>query len=322
MALRVPSRSTPAGPAKAVPPGSPLSYNRMHFPAAGSVWLLRRRAGGNHRENAMKAKEWLYLLGLRPKPRTYGFEVRSFQLPIDGEIQYAQWLHPSERPKTFTQEAVNELRNFLSPGDVAIDIGAHTGDSTLPMALAVGPSGTILALEPNPYVFPILEKNSQLNPSKTHIVPLMFAATPEDAEFDFEYSDSGFCNGGLHEGISRWKHGHAFTLRVQGRNLAAVLARDYPALLPRIRYIKSDAEGYDFTVLSALTSIIYRARPFLRAEVFKATDAAQRQRLFRLIAGFDYNIHRFESDSHYVGQRLQERDLMNWPHYDIFCVPK
>jgi FkbM family methyltransferase len=122
------------------------------------------------------------------------------------------------------------------------------------MALAVGPSGAVLALEPNPYVFPVLEENSRLNSSKTHIVPLMFAATPEDAELDFEYSDSGFCNGGLHEGISRWKHGHAFTLRVRGRNLAAVLAREYADLLPRIRYIKVDAEGYDATVLSTLTS--------------------------------------------------------------------
>jgi FkbM family methyltransferase len=269
----------------------------------------------------MKAKEWLYLLGMRPKPRTYGFEVRSFHLPADGEIQYAQWLHPSETPKIIRQDAVDELRKFLSPGDVAIDIGAHTGDSTLPMALACGQPGAVLALEPNPYVFPILEKNSQLNTSKTHIVPLKFAATPEDTELDFEYSDAGFCNGGLHEGISKWKHGHAFTLRVQGRNLAAVLARDYAELVPRIRYIKVDAEGYDATVLSTLTGVIARTRPYLRAEVFKGTNAAQRQRMFRVIADLDYEIHRLEDDAHYLGPRIEESDAMNWPHYDIFCVP-
>jgi FkbM family methyltransferase len=269
----------------------------------------------------MKAKEWLYLLGMRPKPRTYGFEVRRFHLPADGEIEYAQWLHPSESPKEIRQDAVDELRKFLSPGDVAIDIGAHTGDSTLPMALAVGPSGAVLALEPNPYVFPILEKNSRLNTSKTHIVPLMFAATPEDAELDFEYSDAGFCNGGLHEGISRWKHGHAFKLRVEGRNLTAVLARDYASLVPRIRYIKIDAEGYDATVLSTLTGVIAQTRPYLRAEVFKATTAPQRERMFRMIADLDYTIHRLEDDAHYLGPRLEPRDVMNWLHYDIFCLP-
>lgn len=30
---------------------------------------------------------------------------------------------------------------------MAIDIGAHVGDSTLPIALAIGPSGVVLALE-------------------------------------------------------------------------------------------------------------------------------------------------------------------------------
>lgn len=276
----------------------------------------------------MKAKEFFYLLGIRPKPKRYGFEIRTFHLPADGEIEYALWLHPkivanpdSVVAMTIRQEAVDELRMFLSPGDVAIDIGAHAGDSTLPIALAVGPTGAVLALEPNPYAFPILEKNSQLNPTKTRIVPLMFAATPEDGELDFEYADSGFCNGGLLEGISRWKHGHAFKLRVRGRNLAAVLARDYADLLPRIRYIKVDAEGYDATILSTLSDVIAQTRPFLRAEVYKSTSAPQRERMFQLIADLGYAIHRFESDTHYLGQRLDPRDLMNWRQYDIFCVP-
>ena len=294
----------------------------MRLRTAAFVWNAQPKIDGNDCEAGMKAKEWIYLLGLRPKPRSYGYEVRTFQLPTDGEIQYAQWLHPRESAKTIRQESVDALREFLSPGDVAIDIGAHTGDSTLPMALAVGASGTVLALEPNPYVFPILEKNSQLNASKTHIVPLMFAATPEEGEFDFEYSDSGFCNGGLHEGISRWKHGHAFALRVRGRNLAAVLAREYADLVPRIRYIKVDAEGYDATVLSTLTGVIARTRPYLRAEVFKASSAPLRERLFHLIAGLDYAIHHMENDTHYLGERIEPRDLMNWPHYDIFCVPR
>ena len=32
-------------------------------------------------------------------------------------------------------------------------IGAHIGDTTLPIALAAGKKGFVLALEPNPYVF-------------------------------------------------------------------------------------------------------------------------------------------------------------------------
>ena len=63
----------------------------------------------------------------------------------------------------------------------------------------------MLALEPKPYVFLILKKNSELNREKTNIVPLMFAATSEPGSFVFHYSDDGFCNGGLHKGVRRWR---------------------------------------------------------------------------------------------------------------------
>ena len=58
----------------------------------------------------MKMKELLWLVGLgRPAPRRYGHEVRSFRLPTDGEVEYAQWLHPSERPKEIRQDVVDGI---------------------------------------------------------------------------------------------------------------------------------------------------------------------------------------------------------------------
>jgi len=270
----------------------------------------------------MKTKEFFYLLGIRPKPHTYGYDIRSCLLPHDGEIQYAQWLHPQEKPKAISQAAVDELRRFLGPGDVAFDVGAHSGDSTLPIALAVSPGGIVLALEPNPYVFPVLQKTAELNSPRLNIIPLPFAATPEDGEIEFEYSDSGFCNGGLHEGISKWKHAHAFKLKVRGRNLMNVLEREYPELIPRIRYIKVDAEGYDRTVLSTLTGLIRRVRPYIRAEVFKGTSGAQRADFFHLLESYGYAVLKLESEEKYEGPCISVSDLLRWPHYDVFCMPK
>lgn len=270
----------------------------------------------------MKPVEILYLLGLKPGPRTYPFEVRGFDLPQDGRVEYAQWLHPGETPKAIQQSSVDELRKFLSPGDVAIDIGAHTGDTTIPMALAVGRTGCVLALEPNPFVFPVLERNASLNRDQTNIVPLMIAATPSDGEFAFEYSDAGYCNGGLHEGISKWRHGHAFPLTVQGRHLPSLLDREYPSLVARIRYIKIDAEGYDATILRSLSGLITQTRPYLKAEVFRGTSAGQRRELYCTVAGYGYDVFRVASDSDYRGAALTEDDLDRWPHFDIFGVPR
>ncbi len=69
------------------------------------------------------------------------------------------------------------------------------------MALAVGRSGCVLALEPNPFVYHVLEKNARANRSAANIIPMMAAATEKEGFMQFAYSDSGFCNGGRHEDI-------------------------------------------------------------------------------------------------------------------------
>ena len=270
----------------------------------------------------MKAKELLYMLGVRPRLRTYPTEVVTFNLPRDGEVRYARWLHPGESPKEIRQETVDELRKFVRPGDVAIDIGAHTGDSSIPIALAAGAAGSVLALEPNPYVFRVLEENARLNTDKTRIVPLMFAATDESGAFTFQYSDAGFCNGGLHPDISRWRHGHAFDLTVRGENLEAHLAHHFPALVPRLRFIKVDTEGYDAQVIASLRGLIVRQKPFIKAEVYKQLRLAQREQLYDLLVDLGYDIFVVASEAQYVGDRLERQQLMAQAHYDVFCTPR
>ena len=270
----------------------------------------------------VKLKELPYFFGLQPRPKTYGFKIKSFNLPTDGTIEYAQWLHPKDLGTEIKQAQVDALRKFLSPGDVAIDIGAHSGDTTIPMALAVGKEGCVLALEPNRHVFPVLKKNSELNTAKTNIIPLMFAATPEDMEMEFQYSDSGFCNGGRFEGMSKWKHGHAFRLKIQGRNLDSLIQEKYPDLVPRIRYIKMDTEGYESAVLQSLGKLIRQCKPYLKVEVYRKLEDAQRRALYRSIAALGYTIRKIVDDESYFGETLGEDDLSNWPHFDIFCVPR
>jgi FkbM family methyltransferase len=259
-------------------------------------------------------------LGFGSKPREYPFEIATYDLPADGEVQFARWLHPGEGTKTVTQASVDALRAFLREGDVAIDIGAHTGDTTVPMALAVGPKGRVFALEPNPYVFKVLAANASLNRSKTDIVPLMFAAMPTDGQFDFEYSDSGYCNGGFHRGISRWKHGHFSKLRVAGRNLHGYLRAEAADMLPRLRYIKIDTEGFDRSVVQSLTDLIRSTRPYLRAEIYKHLSHDERRGFHDDLRALGYRVFKCEDDV-YRGREVGRDDLLQWPHFDIFAVP-
>jgi len=269
----------------------------------------------------VKLRELAGLAGWRPRPRTYGVEIRRFDLPVDGPIEYAQWLHPGESPKTIRQEVVDHLRRFIRPGDVAIDVGAHTGDSTLPAALAAGPGGCVLALEPNPFVFHVLERNAALNLDRAAIVPLNFAATTAPGPVTFEYSDAGYCNGGRHEGISRWRHGHAFPLTVRGEHLPTWLAVNRPELVDRVRFIKVDAEGYDLPVLESMAGLIDRVRPFVRAEVYRHLPRAPREALIEFFQARGYAVRRVVDEANYLGEPVAPWDVMRWRHFDVFAVP-
>ncbi|MCU0715734.1 MAG: hypothetical protein MUD03_06360 [Pirellula sp.] len=120
----------------------------------------------------MKLKSLLWTLGLKPSVRKYGTERLDFHLDREGPIAFERWLHPKDRFVAFGQTYVDRLRQYVRPGDAVLDIGAHCGDFTVPLALAAGPSGIVFAWEPNPYVFDVLAKNAALNTHATRIVPV------------------------------------------------------------------------------------------------------------------------------------------------------
>ncbi len=270
----------------------------------------------------MRVIDFTSLLGFKPKTKEYGIKTITINLPLEGSLELAQWLHPHSGKINILQEEINCLKTFINPDDVVIDIGAYTGDTAMPLAIVTGTSGAVLALEPNKYVFKVLEKNAALLRHKGNIIPLPFAATPTNCEMEFEYSDSGFCNGGFHEGISKWKHGHAYKLKVEGKNLVAYLKENHSDLLSRIRYVKVDAEGFDCTVLESISEIIETQKPFIRVEVFKHSDLKYRNRLYNFLKNYNYSIHYFGGSTNYKGPLIEESDLMNWSHYDLFAIPK
>lgn len=271
----------------------------------------------------MRIKEIFWMLGLRPKIKTYGTKKTYTTLPVDGNIEVSQWLHPKAGVSIPDQREVEELRKFLKPGDVCLDIGAYIGDTAIPMALAVGVEGAVLAFEPNKYVYKVLEENTKLNVDKTRIIPLNFAATPDDAEMEFEYSDSGFCNGGFHENMSKWSHGHAFKLKVKGKNVYKFLQTEYPELISKIKFIKVDAEGFDLSVLRSIEDMIKLVRPHIRVEVFNGSKYSYRKEMYDFFKRHNYTPLFFEGSTHYSGKEISEStDLMAKKHFDIFALPE
>jgi FkbM family methyltransferase len=273
------------------------------------------------------------LLSLRRKKlkrefREYGSVIETFQVGSDGPVKVAQWKHPFYHPLKLDAGLVSFYRQFIKTGDFAIDIGAHAGDTTIPMALAAGETGAILALEPNRYVYAVLDENAKLNREKTNILPLCIAATADDGVFSFNYSDASFCNGGFLSKREVSDPYHKYTLAIQGRNLDQLLRTEYASYLTKLSFIKVDAEGYDKVIIKNLSGIINDFHPYILSECNHYLVKAERDELFDIMSTGGYTLYQVglnqlrASDFRSVNKRpLNKSDMMKHDHFDILAVP-
>ena len=263
-------------------------------------------------------------LAKRKRKRTfqeYGHRIDQFQVEGIGQVAYAQWLHPAAKPQPLTTANVRFYEQLARPGSMIVDIGAHIGDTSVPMALAVGKQGLVLALEPNRYVYKVLEKNAQLNPTRTTIIPLCRAATQKEGEFEFNYSDASFCNGGFLSRIEKRRHGHPYTLRVKGVNLQSLLQEQYPEYLPKLDLLKIDAEGYDKEILKTIPDILENYRPNLMVECYKRLNEAERGDLYDAITHHGYELFRLENfEENGARVPIQRDDMNNEKHFEMLAI--
>lgn len=269
----------------------------------------------------MRLKEIFYWMGFRPGAKVYGHRIQVIHLPKDGRVEFARWLAPKSQDLSLEQAELDELRTFLREGDTAIDIGAAVGDSTLPIALACGSSGAVIAFEPNPFTFAILGANSALNAGRANIIPIPYAATAEDGSFVFDYGDPWFANGGDHTGVPFWQHGSAFRIPVEGRRIEPLVRARFGDKLKKLRYIKTDVEGHDVDVLRSIEGLIRDFRPYVKSEVGKLATREDRAEIYRIFSTYNYTIRVPEDNHKLYGPALTQEDMLTRKAFDIFAVP-
>lgn len=253
--------------------------------------------------------------------KEYEFKTVTFNLQNEGPVKYAQWLHPGEFGNEVQQDNVNFYKSFIKKGDFIIDVGANEGDTTVPMALAAGSEGTTLAFEPNPHVFKILKVNSDFNKDKTNITPLNFAATAEDGEFTFGSGDPSYGNGGIVGFTHNKKRNTRYTFKVTGKNLEQYLKNNYANLLPKLKFIKIDAEGYDKEIIKTIPGIIDEYRPYLVTECFGPATEQEKIELFDLLTSKKYNLYRTDFTPQ-VKVKITRENMAVKNTYDILAIPQ
>ncbi|MEO9228664.1 MAG: FkbM family methyltransferase [Devosia sp.] len=156
--------------------------------------------------------------------------------------------------------------NLLRSGDVCVDVGAHVGRHTFPLARCVGARGRIFAFEPIPAIAQQLRAKIEATPGLSSSVELQqcaLADTVGETDFVLVHEAPGY--SGL-----RPRHYDAPVtteiIRVAVRRLD-----DLATEMPPVRFIKIDCEGAELSVLRGATSLLMRDRPIVSFECGNAS---------------------------------------------------
>lgn len=145
----------------------------------------------------------------------------------------------------------------VKEGDVFVDVGAHVGRYTLPVARAVGEKGLVIAVEPNIENYNRLRDNISLN-NLRNIITINAAAWSDDAKLKF-YAGESSGRGSIKEKVG------ANYVEVNGRSLDSLLEEVKTGI--RVDWIKIDVEGAELEVLKGLNKTLIRNSPKLLVEV-------------------------------------------------------
>jgi len=154
------------------------------------------------------------------------------------------------------------MARIVKPGMVAIDIGANFGYYSLLLADLVGPTGMVVAVEPNPHATPKLRATLALNG---------FADRTKVIEAAAGAAASGFAR--IYATLSEPKNaaivGETFAADAGVGTVSAVplwtaeaVERDFG----RIDFIKIDAEGAEIDIITGLQPVLAKHRPSLVLE--------------------------------------------------------
>lgn len=156
--------------------------------------------------------------------------------------------------------------SLLREGDACIDIGAHTGRHCIPMACAVGATGSVAAFEPNPHIAAQLRARLDAwGAANVHLHQTALSDEAGRAEFVIAVDlpeESGLRERSVYNGPTR-------TERIE---VALTPLDELP--LPAPRFIKLDTEGAEYKVLLGARRLLERARPVVAFEFGEASYAA------------------------------------------------
>jgi FkbM family methyltransferase len=168
---------------------------------------------------------------------------------------FDRFILPSVRDiGTWEPAEADFLRSVLKPGMLAVGVGANVGYTALLMAGSVGPTGLVVALEPEPLNFQLLEANVRRN--RARVFPVHAAAGQTTGSIILERSPD---NAGDH----RTAH-HPMGIAHVEVPLVALDDLFPPDTI--VDVIVIDAQGFDHLIIRGMKRLLADSSPHLLVE--------------------------------------------------------
>ena len=161
-------------------------------------------------------------------------------------------------------EVQTVLADLLGPGDVFYDVGANIGYFTIIGARLVGPSGRVVAVEPQPEALRRLRHNLALN-GFDNVTVIEAAVADEEDYGDLVVSQEEILEVAALAGAPGPDQPK---IRVRVTTLDQLRAADLPA--PKV--VKLDVEGAEVRALNGMVETLRRDRPAIVCEVHASFD--------------------------------------------------
>jgi len=191
--------------------------------------------------------DWLWDL-LRPHYEKLVGLIGQHGLPrkINGTDQLLILPRWREVRESYEPDVWKTVMESVSSGDVVADVGAFIGLYTLALAKRVGPSGKVIAFEPDPESFASLRSHIEMNrvSDRVELIPAVVAAR----------------NGVIHFKAGLASGSHVSPVSGQDTHTVPCVRLDTVMANRRLDILKIDVEGYELEVLEGAIELLQNIR--------------------------------------------------------------
>lgn len=189
----------------------------------------------------------------------------------------------------FTTKSDLEIRKEMKMEEgVFIDVGANGGMHTIPVALSLGSRGKVIAIEPEPKNFSILEKNVKLN-NLNNVTCIKSACFKEEKKLKLFLDKEGQGGHSLIEKTPIEKEGF---IEINTRKLDNIIAENK---VERVDIIKLDVEGAELDVLMGAIKILEKYKPKI---IFESWNEKFLDKIQIFLKKWGYKIKKIDNNNY------------------------